>query len=230
MIGVPKKHFNLEYYGAPGIKVTPVVNGADADVQLETFVTNSAECSVEYRILDGEKIVAKCDAAADHAAVDMKIENVHLWDGVKDPDLYTAKASLIFDGEKIDEVSVRFGCRSFEIDAQRGFILNGREYSLRGVSRHQDRPKIGNALTYEHHREDIDLICEMGANTIRLAHYQHAQEFYRFAGRTFEVACVQAAEGVRHHNLLRSSKRVHTCCGYIVRRFVDVVDVNRKMR
>lgn len=178
MIGVPKKHFNLEYYGAPGIKVTPVVNGADADVQLETFVTDSAECSVEYRILDGEKIVAKCDAAADHAAVDMKIENVHLWDGVKDPYLYTAKASLIFDGEKIDEVSVRFGCRSFEIDAQRGFILNGREYPLRGVSRHQDRPKIGNALTYEHHREDIDLICEMGANTIRLAHYQHAQEFY----------------------------------------------------
>ena len=178
MIGVPKKHFDLEYYGAPGIKATPVVNGADADVKLETFVTDSAECSVEYRILDGEKIVAKCDAAADHAAVDMKIENVHLWDGVKDPYLYTAKASLILDGEKIDEVSVRFGCRSFEIDAQRGFILNGREYPLRGVSRHQDRPKIGNALTYEHHREDIDLICEMGANTIRLAHYQHAQEFY----------------------------------------------------
>lgn len=108
----------------------------------------------------------------------LEIKDVHLWDGVDDPFLYNASAKLIVDGQVADEVKTRFGCRTFEIDAQKGFILNGRPYPLRGVSRHQDRPHIGNALLPEHHKEDMDLICEMGANTIRLAHYQHAQYFY----------------------------------------------------
>ena len=85
---------------------------------------------------------------------------------------------ILRNGEALDRVSARFGCRSFEIHPERGFILNGREYPLRGVSRHQDRWGIGNALLKEHHLEDMDLICEVGANTIRLAHYQHDQYFY----------------------------------------------------
>ena len=102
------------------------------------------------------------------------LANVHLWDGVDDPYLYTAKAELS-DG---DSVETTFGCRSFSIDPQKGFFLNGRSYPLRGVSRHQDRAGAGNALTNEMHREDMEIIKELGANTIRLAHYQHAQEFY----------------------------------------------------
>ena len=86
--------------------------------------------------------------------------------------------ALVSGEETVDAVSTRFGCRTFEIDPERGFILNGEEYPLRGVSRHQDRWGIGNALLPEHHREDIDLICELGATTIRLAHYQHDQYFY----------------------------------------------------
>lgn len=74
-------------------------------------------------------------------------------------------------------VSTRFGVRSFRIAPQKGFILNGKEYPLRGVSRHQDWPGIGNALLPKHHKKDVELICEMGANTVRLAHYQHAQLF-----------------------------------------------------
>ena len=85
---------------------------------------------------------------------------------------------LMEDGVCIDSVSTRFGCRTFTIDPDKGFFLNGNSYPLRGVSRHQDRAGNGNALLPEHHREDIDLICEMGATTIRLAHYQHAQYFY----------------------------------------------------
>ena len=68
--------------------------------------------------------------------------------------------------------------RSFSYDPRKGFFLNGRSYPLRGVSRHQDRKGIGNALTPAMHEEDIDLICEVGANTVRLAHYQHDQHFY----------------------------------------------------
>ena len=68
--------------------------------------------------------------------------------------------------------------RSFSVDPKQGFFLNGRPYPLHGVSRHQDRKGLGNAITREMHDEDMQLIKELGANTIRLAHYQHDQYFY----------------------------------------------------
>ena len=174
VIAVPENHFDLDYYGAPGIMVTPEIKGADAEIEIKTFFKND-NCKVRYEIIaDGEVIASK----EDDDDAEFEIKNVHLWDGVKDPYLYTAKATLICDGVEVDEVSTRFGCRAFQIDPQKGFILNGREYSLRGVSRHQDRPEVGNALTPEMHKEDLELILEMGANTIRLAHYQHSQVFY----------------------------------------------------
>ena len=68
--------------------------------------------------------------------------------------------------------------RTFSVDPKKGFFLNGRPYPLHGVSRHQDWKGIGNALTKEHHDADMAMIREVGANTIRLAHYQHDQYFY----------------------------------------------------
>ncbi len=177
VIGVGKNHFDLEYYGSPSIMVTPEIKGDDAVVEIKTFIDDDDDCIVKYEIIDDGKVIASAEGKGDDK-VTLKIENVHLWNGVKDPYLYTAKAVLVENGEEIDEISTRFGCRSFRIDAQKGFILNGKEYPLRGVSRHQDRPDIGNALLPEHHKEDIDLILEMGATTIRLAHYQHSQVFY----------------------------------------------------
>lgn len=178
LISVPKNHFDLEYFGAPGIMVTPIVKGNDAEIQMETFVQTEERCDIRYTVFaDGEPILTLA-ATSDDTKVTGILENVHLWDGVKDPFLYTASATLYKEGQELDTVTARFGCRSFKVDPQKGFILNGREYPLRGVSRHQDRPKIGNAITSAHHKEDINLICEMGANTVRLAHYQHAQEFY----------------------------------------------------
>ena len=177
IVSVGKKHFDLDYYGAPGIKVTPKIKGADAEIEVEAFVNDDDNCKIKYEIIaDGEVIATKTEDGDDEA--EFEIKNVHLWDGLKDPYLYTAKATLIVDGEEVDEVSTRFGCREFKIDPEKGFILNGREYPLRGVSRHQDNPGIGNALLYEHHKRDVELIVEMGANTIRLAHYQHSQDFY----------------------------------------------------
>lgn len=174
IIGVAKKHFDLDYNGTPGIMVTPKVNGKNADIEMQAF----ADGEVRFEILADGKIIESISASGKNPKACVTIENVHLWNGIFDPYLYTLKASLIVENETVDEVSTRFGVRSFEVNPQKGFILNGKEYPLRGVSRHQDRPDIGNALLPEHHKEDIDLICEMGANTIRLAHYQHAQAFY----------------------------------------------------
>ena len=178
LIGVPETHFDLDYYGSNAIKVTPTVNGDDADVEIEVYITEKKDGDkVLFTILDKEG-KAVLESEEDGTVYNAKIANVHLWNGRIDPYLYTATAKIIRGGEVVDEVSARFGCRTFEIDPENGFILNGKEYPLRGVSRHQDRLGVGNALLPEHHEEDMDLICEVGATTIRLAHYQHDQYFY----------------------------------------------------
>ena len=180
IIAVSESHFDLEYYGTPGIKVTPEVVGKDAKVEIEVFVKNEKETQkLVYTLKDAEgNVVAEKETPASETVASFEIENVHLWHGKKDPYLYTAEVCLKDEEEVLDNVSARFGCRTFEIHPENGFILNGEEYPLRGVSRHQDRWGIGNALLKEHHDEDMDLICELGATTIRLAHYQHDQYFY----------------------------------------------------
>ena len=178
LIAVPESHFDLEYYGGPGLAVTPVVEGADAKVTVEAWVTNKKDSQkLAYTLKDAEGNVVAEAVSADTKA-EFVIANAHLWNARKDPYLYSAEVALVEDDKELDKVCTRFGCRSFQIDPDRGFILNGEEYPLRGVSRHQDRWGAGNALTKEMHKEDMELIAEVGANTIRLAHYQHDQYFY----------------------------------------------------
>ncbi len=178
IVCVNDSHFELMYHGGPGLKITPVINGKNADVEIETWLTNAkAGQQIKYAVMDAEGNVV-CEKVTVDTKVSFTIENVHLWHGRKDPYLYTAELQLV-DGDKVlDNISSRFGCRSYVIDPENGFILNGEEYPLRGVSRHQDRWGFGNALLPEHHEEDIELIMEVGATTIRLAHYQHDQYFY----------------------------------------------------
>ncbi|MBR2403379.1 MAG: glycoside hydrolase family 2 protein [Lachnospiraceae bacterium] len=180
ILAVNDSHFDLDYYGGPGIKVTPTVEGADAKVEVEVYVTGEkASQNLVYTLKDAEgNLVAEAKTAVAEKKVVMDIKGVHLWHGRKDPYLYTVEVALVDGEETVDAVRTRIGCRTYEIDPERGFILNGEEYPLRGVSRHQDRWGIGNALLPEHHIEDMDLICEVGATTIRLAHYQHDQFFY----------------------------------------------------
>lgn len=178
IIAVANSHFDLDYYGAPGIMVTPVIKGKNAKVKIQVFTTNKKDDQIiVYTVRDAENNVIATVSSED-TTVTVDIENVHLWHGKNDPYLYTAAAALIEGDKVLDNISARFGCRTFDIDPDNGFILNGEEYPLRGVSRHQDRLGLGNALLPEHHEEDMDLICEMGATTIRLAHYQHDRYFY----------------------------------------------------
>ena len=168
----------MDYYGGPGFMITPQVSDGDATVEVEAFVKNLKEGQkLVYTIYDKEEQeLDKIETTETKVVFEMK--DVHLWNGRKDPYLYCCEVEIMEGDEVIDNVCSRFGCRSFEIDPNNGFILNGEEYPLRGVSRHQDRWGVGNALLPEHHEEDIDLICEVGATTIRLAHYQHDQYFY----------------------------------------------------
>ncbi len=171
-------HFELEHFGGNGLKITPKVSEKKAEITIDTYIVGmKEEDSLIFSIIDMEENTVKVLQIKDTNCI-ITIDDPHLWNGRKDPYLYTLKVSILRDNEEIDTVISKFGCRYFEIDPQRGFILNGEEYPLRGVSRHQDRKDIGNALLKEHHDEDMVLICEVGANTIRLAHYQHDQYFY----------------------------------------------------
>ena len=180
IICVNHSHFDLDYYGAPGIAVTPEVNGKNANVTVEVYTTNVKENqTLTYQVKAAcGCVVAEKTVAASETKVVLEVEDVHLWHGRKDPYLYSAEVTLNENEEVLDNVSTRFGVRTFEIHPENGFILNGEEYPLRGVSRHQDRWGKGNALSKEDHKEDMELIAEVGCTTIRLAHYQHDQYFY----------------------------------------------------
>ena len=169
---LPAAHFAMEENGAVPVKVTPVVTDLE---------TRRCEVTVEALVVDADRVRFSLDGQEMSAPVEngtakavFTLENARLWNGLDDPYLYTVTASL----DNGETQSARFGCRKFEIDPQKGFFLNGRFYPLRGVSRHQDRKGVGVAITKEMMEEDLALILEMGANTIRLAHYQHAQAFY----------------------------------------------------
>ena len=173
LLVVNRNHIALDCLGGPGVQITPTVNGANADIEVKTWMEGDGE--VEFSIYDTAGAEVLTGKGRDTTVT---LEHPHLWDGVRDPYLYTCAVRLVLNGEVQDEVRQRFGVRSFSVDPKQGFFLNGRPYPLHGVSRHQDRKGLGNAITREMHDEDMQLIKELGANTIRLAHYQHDQYFY----------------------------------------------------
>lgn len=177
LLVVPKAHFALDYHGGPGIRVTPKLSEdlQSAEVTVEAWISGPAN---RVRFTVGGKTL---DAAVldGHAQSVFRLGNVHLWNGVNDPYLYTARAEL----DSGDAVEVAFGCRTIGVDPEKGFLLNGRPLRLCGAARHQDRLGLGSALTNAEHDEDMALLREMGANTVRLAHYQHSQYFYDLCDR-----------------------------------------------
>ena len=173
LLVVSKNHIALNYLGSCGVRITPTVKGSSADIRVQTRVEGEGE--VEITVTDAAGSTVLTGTGTDTT---LTMQHPRLWDGVRDPYLYTCVVRLMKDGQPVDEVRQRFGVRSFSVDPQKGFFLNGRAYPLHGVSRHQDRKGLGNAITREMHDEDMQLIKELGANTVRLAHYQHDQYFY----------------------------------------------------
>lgn len=174
LVIVNKDHFDMDTWGGPGLKITSTLEQTVAWVRVNSC-HRVKDARVNVYLLDHE---GNCVAEGTGEDVSLSIAGVHLWDGVRDPYLYTAEAVMVVNGRETDRISTRFGVRTFYLDPDKGFFLNGRSYPLRGVSRHQDWKGIGNALAKEHHDIDMAMIREMGANTIRLAHYQHDQYFY----------------------------------------------------
>jgi beta-galactosidase len=101
-----------------------------------------------------------------------------LWNGRRDPYLYTARVELRSSNEVVDSVEQPLGLRFYSVDPDNGFLLNGRPYHLHGVNRHQDFMGKGWAISDADMDRDISIIKELGATVVRCAHYQHSDYFY----------------------------------------------------
>ena len=177
------EHFSMLYHGTNGVYVTPHVAGK---TRIDLYPKNAEGCKVKVELKDADgKVVAKGEEeATEHTVIKLDVTEPHLWNGLKDPYCYTCTAKLVKGLEEKDEVTVTYGYRGFHVDPNSGFYLNGVNTPLHGVSRHQDRLNKGWAISKEDHKEDLELIKEVGANTIRLAHYQHDQYFYDLCDHT----------------------------------------------
>lgn len=226
---VNRSHFDLTSMGG-GVRITPKENGGAWSVELVPYVVGGEHAEISWRIFDGnspaadqtQAPVASAQAPA-FQTVNIAIPDPVLWQGVDDPHLYTLEADLLSpEGKILDTFSARFGLRTFSIDPERGFFLNGKSYPLRGVSRHQDRENMGYAITRREHEEDVALIRELGANSVRLAHYQHDDYFYSLCDEAglvvwAEVPYITMELKEGHENILSQFRELitqnynHTC-------------------
>ncbi|HVZ72383.1 MAG TPA: glycoside hydrolase family 2 TIM barrel-domain containing protein [Polyangia bacterium] len=190
LVSVGRVHLDLDSFGSSGVFATPKsVTREAAAVDVRASVTNAAsearEVDVSATIRDGAKVVARATAHATLApnathdeTLPLTVASPHLWDGVRDPFSYALDVEVAVGGHVVDAVSEPLGLRFFDFDASAGFSLNGRALPLHGVNRHQDREDKGWAVTPRDEDEDVALIRELGANAVRLAHYQQSQHIY----------------------------------------------------
>lgn len=190
LIETEKLCFSRTQLAARGLRLIPSsVSDASASCRVEATLENreAEEKTIRVRARFGDSVQTKTIqiASGQNLAIgfDFRIDRPHLWNGREDPYLYSASMELSANGETIDTLWDEAGLRYFHIDREKGFFLNGRPYPLRGVSRHQDREALGNALTEAQHDEDFQILYDIGATAVRLAHYPQAEYFYRLCDR-----------------------------------------------
>ncbi|MCQ2983199.1 MAG: hypothetical protein MJ178_10640 [Treponemataceae bacterium] len=175
-------HFNQLHYGTSGVDITTYAEGRiEADIWL-TGSTGSE--SVLLILRDKDETVAEFDIPVTEAdedgclCADIEIENPHLWNGKKDPYLYELSVLITAGDHILDQTTAKIGFRDIKLTADKGLFLNGEHLRINGVAKHQDYEGVGPGTTSEHLHRDMELIKEIGANGIRLSHYQHPDEMY----------------------------------------------------
>ena len=176
---------------SPGVYVTQKnVSKKQADVKVKVKLDNGtlqpAPVTLQNTIYDQEgKQVATHSQSFELSAQgeqayesSFTIKKPTLWQGRENPYLYKVVSRLIKDGQVIDEMVQPLGLRKYEIVAGKGFYLNGEKYPMYGVTRHQDWWGLGSALKNENHDFDLATIMDVGATTVRFAHYQQSDYLY----------------------------------------------------
>lgn len=197
MVVTDPVHIDMRDFGGPGVYATTSKIEKDrAVINVRSRVRNDGDqyqkISLKTTLIDSDgNVVAKDkkDVALDslndlEVNQVLNVDNPVLWEGMKHPYLYTLRVELWSQNSTVlDRVDQQYGIRLMEFDPERGFVLNGEPYRLRGVAYHQDREGKGWAVSSDDIEEDVAMMMEMGANTIRLAHYPHGQPVHEIANQ-----------------------------------------------
>jgi beta-galactosidase len=194
LIATDKLHFSAVNDNSGGVYITtPQVSAEKATVSVKTTISNQTGQDQNLQFVNfiydmqgneiatfSKELTVRAGGEQEIRLSGREIKNPHLW-SPEYPYLYQVKSRLIQNGRVIDEVNNPLGFRWFSFDPDTGFTLNGHKYILHGTTRHQDMQGKGSALSDEDDRRDIQMIKNMGANFIRMAHYPQAPELLRLA-------------------------------------------------
>lgn len=201
LVSVPDVGISTQDEGSPGVYLTPTLSPSGAgdvkvSVELRNTRSTSADVRVTTSIVDAggrevESITVPATAAAGkttEVVSNAHLSQAHPWDGVRDPYLYSAVIEVAENGRTVDRITQPLGFRTFEVDAEKGLILNGQHYDVHGVNKHQGRPSVGYADTPGMRAQDFAWLHDLGATGVRLAHYQHPDDEYGWCDRFGIVA------------------------------------------
>lgn len=191
LISTSKINISLTDYASSGIYITQNrITQQSADIslkiKLENKTTKIEPVFVKTSVLDaeGRTKISRSDSVSlsaqgsSHLLQNITVQNPHLWQGIEDPYLYKVRVTLTQNGKVLDEKDQTLGLRKIEMKTGKGVFLNGKKINMYGVCRHQDWWQLGSALSEKNHDKDLSLIKELGATTLRLAHYQQSEYFY----------------------------------------------------
>jgi len=205
-------HVALDDLGGSGVYAHTTSIAAPATVAVRVKLANDGPAAGTYAVravlldaagraaAEARRPVTLAAKATAEAAQELTVAAPHLWQGLRDPYLYTLRVEVLDSrGAVADRVTQRFGLRQMAFDPDRGFSLNGQPLPLHGVAMHQDYLGKGWAISEKETDESLALVKEIGANTLRLAHYPHAQHTLERADEMGLVVWAEVAfvNGVR---------------------------------
>lgn len=174
--------FDRSYYGTSGLIVhTKLLEDGTGEILAEPHLYNAKgkDIQIDYRVLSPKQELTACKTERGEGFCRIEVPNPVLWNGLKEASLYCLHTELKSGGKVVDSTDITLGFRSISIDGEKGFFLNGENIKINGVAKHQDYDGVFSATKQEHWNQDIRDILEIGANSVRLSHYQHPQEMYR---------------------------------------------------
>ncbi|WP_414476075.1 glycoside hydrolase family 2 TIM barrel-domain containing protein [Microvirga sp. M2] len=203
-------HFSLEDMGGPSVYATTTsIAGGNATVNVRAKLKSDAKADADYSVrvslLDADGRVAQTSQqtvvlqAGGNLTVPqvLLVNRPHLWQGTEDPYQYKLVAELLReDGQAIDRVVQDFGIREMRFDPREGFFLNGRHVPLHGVAIHQEMYGKGWAISPRDIDDTLAMVKEIGANTIRLAHYPYGRNMLESLDRMGLVAWAELPVGL----------------------------------
>lgn len=171
--------FDRTYYGTGGLIVRPLLIDGEGRVCVEPHLLGADDSvSVLWQVYDPDGNLAAEQTSNAVGPVELAVHDPMLWNGKHSPMMYRLRATLRCGGETVDEADIPFGFRTVSIDPENGFFLNGSHVLIHGVAKHQDFGGVFNAVCQEHWMQDISDILDIGANGVRLSHYQHPRQMY----------------------------------------------------